>query len=67
MDDGFEERIRDIRRRIAELRNRLHSTRPDRAQKPDEVVEQRQSVDEARERKNAELEAIKAKLTGRKK
>ena len=67
MDDGFEERIRDIRRRIAELRNRLHSTQPDSVQKPDKVVEQRQSVDEARERKNAELEEIKAKLLGRKK
>ena len=67
--ENLEERILDIRRRIAELRSRLDytPTQPRTIETTREVQKLQPSVDEAREKKNAELEDIKAKLLGRKK
>lgn len=68
MTDDFETRIRDIRERIAELRNRLYPPRPEGLQGPKEVVQQKQDMEQTPEAKrNAELEAIKRKLMGAKK
>lgn len=63
------ETIRSLRKRIKDLRERLdlNSAPREELQRTPEVVEQRPVVDEARERKNAELDAMKAKLMGKKK
>ena len=63
-----EERIRDLRRRIEELRSSLYSTQPRRVCEDDEVAEPIRNVEQTeREKRNAELDAMKAKLLGRKK
>ena len=63
-----EERIRDIRRRIAELRDALHTSRPEPSHNDDEVSQPTQYTEKSKEEKrNAELEDMKAKLLGRKK
>lgn len=60
--------IRDIRRRIEEQRNLLSSPRSFHVERHEEMAQPKQVVEQAseRERKNAELDAIKAKLMGRK-
>ena len=66
----FDIKIRDIRRRIEKLRDHFHTPRRERmaeSQKVDEpapVVEQKEKE---QERRNAEMDDIKAKLLGRKK
>ena len=67
-----EERIRDLRRRIEELRSQLHTSRPEPVKRHEEVVETSRNVEapreiSEREKRNAELNDIKAKLLGRKK
>ena len=63
----MELRILDIRRRIEEQRAKLaHSeTRPVTARRHGEILEQTPR-DKTREKKNAELNDLKAKLLGRK-
>jgi len=59
-------RIRDIRRRIEEIRNTLHSTQ--RVQRQSEVGKDKPPVVEtqaASEKRNSDLEDLKRKLTGR--
>ena len=68
-DSGdLEAKILDIRRRIEEQRAQLahRETRPVTARRHEEILGQTQSVDTTREKKNAELDAIKAKLLGKK-
>ena len=67
MQDDFEERIRDIKGRIAELRNALHTPQPEPSYRHDEVSQTTRDVEEARseEKRNAELNDLKAKLLGR--
>jgi hypothetical protein len=64
----FEAKILDIRRRIEEQREQLARSeiQPIVAQRHEEILGQTQSVDTTREKKNAELDAIKAKLLGKK-
>ena len=64
----FETKIRDLRRRIKEQYARLEHTQTQSrtTHKPKEVAEQTPNVDQARAAKNAELDAIKAKLMGKK-
>jgi hypothetical protein len=62
--------IRDIRRRIEKLRKELSSPRPTVTQRNEQVLEQAPRVERTREeqeRKNAEMNDLKAKLLGRKK
>lgn len=60
-------RLHDIKRRIAELREALHTSRPEPAYRHDEVSQAPRDVEKAQEKRNAELDDIKAKLLGRKK
>jgi len=64
----FETKIRDIRRRIKEQHARLEHTQTQSRtiHKSKKMAEQTPIVDQARAAKNAELAAIKAKLTGKK-
>ena len=64
----FEAKILDIRRRIKEQREQLARSeiRPIATQRHEEILGQTQSVDTAREKKNAELADLKAKLLGKK-
>jgi len=60
MEDDFEKRIRHLRRRIEEARNKIYSTRP-------ETIERVQTVDEQRPRvektsKEKELDSLRQKL-----
>ena len=61
--------IRDIQRRIGELRDALHRTRSEPTQRNDQVPSENAEtrVDAAKSSKNAEMEDLKAKLLGRKK
>ena len=70
MDEGFEERIRDIRRRIEEQRAQLGytQTQPRTVRKDAEVsFKPSNGKKEEQSRKNTELDDIKAKLMGGKK
>ena len=66
----FDIKIRDIRRRIEKLRKNFDTPRrgrmaePQKMDEPAPVVEQKQTE---QERRNAEMDDIKAKLLGRKK
>lgn len=62
MDDDDEaiKRIRDLRRRIEELRNTLHPTQ--RVQQRRSVAEDKPVVDETETKRNADLEDLKRKL-----
>lgn len=61
--------IRDIQRRIGELRDALHRTRSEPTQRNDQVPQENSErrVNAAKSSKNAEMEDLKAKLLGRKK
>lgn len=69
MTDDFEERIRDIRGRIAELRDALHSSRPESSINHVEVPQTTRVVERTteaeKEKRNAEMNDLKAKLLGR--
>lgn len=58
--DEAKERIRDIRRRIEELRNTLCTTQ--RVQRHASVAEDKPVVVEKEETRNSDLEALKRKL-----
>jgi hypothetical protein len=74
-DDYYEEyvrrdaEIRDIRRRIEEQRNLLSPPQSFHVERHEKMVEQKPDMGKASEteRRNKELEDIKAKLMGRKK
>ena len=68
MDEGFEERIRDIRRRIDEQRSRLEYTqaRSKPIRRDDPIPQQTSDVDQAKTKRESELTDLKAKLMGRK-
>lgn len=58
-----EERIRDLKRRIEELRNRLYPPQSKNVETVQKVDGQRSNLEEASEAKrNAELDAIRQKL-----
>jgi hypothetical protein len=63
LDDTFEERIRDIKRRIEELRGRLHSSQPRTTPRTDNVERQVQDVGQSAKEK--ELDDIRKKLRPR--
>ena len=66
-DDRWIERsleVQRIRARIDKLRNDFYPTQPIPVQKPKEVVEPEQSVDQARKAKEDELNELKRKLLG---
>ena len=70
--DRHDERLLEIqllKRRIERIRREFFSTRPSATQRNDEVLEQTRNVEETseEEKRNAELNDIKAKLLGRKK
>lgn len=69
MDEGFEERIRDIRRRIEEQRAQLGYTqaRSNPTLRNDSIPQQTSDVDKPKETRKKELDDIKAKLMGGKK
>lgn len=60
----LEQRILDIRRRIEQQRARIGYTqaRPRTTQSNEQVLAETSSVEKARAAKNAELDALKAKL-----
>jgi hypothetical protein len=62
-EEGFDMRIRDIRRRIEELRARLYSSQQGSTQNDVSMAKQQQNVGEAsKAKRDAELNDIKAKL-----
>ena len=66
-EEGFYMRIRDIRRRIEELRARLHSPQRESTQNDVTMEEQQQDVGEAsKTKRDAELSDIRAKLMRKK-
>jgi len=70
MNEGHDEslaKIRDIRRRIEEIRNTLRATQSKPVQPSTTVKKKMQPVDTARAAKNAEMDAIRKKLIGNKK
>jgi hypothetical protein len=67
MYGDMETRIRDIRRRIEELRARLHSPQQEPTQTDVTLAERQQDLGEASKRqRDAELNDIKAKLISKK-
>jgi hypothetical protein len=68
MDESFEERIRDIRRRIAELRRNLYTTQSDTIERYETVVETPRTLEETRAKQNkeAELNDLREKLRRKK-
>jgi hypothetical protein len=70
--NDFEERIRDLRERIERLRRDIYTPQPKPIKRHEEVVETPRNVEapreiSEREKRDAELNDIKAKLLGRKK
>ena len=65
---NIERKVRDLRRRIEEQKRAIgyYTTQSDTTQRTREIQKETSSVDEAREEKNAELNALKAKLIGKK-
>ena len=63
-----ERKVRNLRRRIEEQKRAIgyYTTQSDTTQRTREIQKETSSVDEAREEKNAELNALKAKLIGKK-
>jgi small-conductance mechanosensitive channel len=62
-EEGFDMRIRDIRRRIEELRARLYSSQQGSTQNDVTMAEQQQDLGEAsKKQRDAELNNIRAKL-----
>ena len=64
MSNDLEETVRDLRRRIDELRNQLPPSQPTGTRETQQVVQQRQDLEEAPERKgrDEELNALRDKL-----
>lgn len=64
MSNDLEETVRDLRRRINELRNQLPPSQSTGTRETQQVVQQRQDLEEAPERKgrDEELNALRDKL-----